>query len=76
MFNESYYIFSVGNVKPIWTEQYPECWKVHIQKLLLLSSKQPLCYIHEATIACTKMTPSVAMICRRGWAAASRSCTP
>ncbi|BDA46848.1 Glycerophosphoinositol permease 1 [Coccomyxa sp. Obi] len=27
MFNESYYIFSVGNVKPIWTEQYPECWK-------------------------------------------------
>ncbi len=28
MFNESYYIFSVGNVKPIWTEQYPECWKV------------------------------------------------
>ncbi|KAK9919115.1 hypothetical protein WJX75_009501 [Coccomyxa subellipsoidea] len=27
MFNESYYIFSVGNVKPIWTEQYPACWK-------------------------------------------------
>ncbi len=23
MFNESYYIFSVGNVKPIWREQYP-----------------------------------------------------
>ena len=28
MFNESYYIFSVGNVKPIWREQYPKCWKV------------------------------------------------
>ena len=28
MFNESYYIFSVGNVKPIWREQYPSCWKV------------------------------------------------
>lgn len=28
MFNESYYIFSVGNVKPIWAEQYPDCWKV------------------------------------------------
>ena len=27
MFNESYYIFSVGNVKPIWTEEYPSCWK-------------------------------------------------
>ena len=24
MFNESYYIFSVGNVKPIWREQYPQ----------------------------------------------------
>ena len=28
MFNESYYIFSVGNIKPIWTEEYPSCWKV------------------------------------------------
>ena len=27
MFNESYYIFSVGNIKPIWTEEYPSCWK-------------------------------------------------
>ena len=27
MFNESYYIFSVGNFKPIWTEEYPSCWK-------------------------------------------------
>ena len=35
MFNESYYIFSVGNIKPIWTEEYPTCWKVclHIQPL-------------------------------------------
>ena len=30
MFNESYYIFSVGNVKPIWREQYPSCWKVRL----------------------------------------------
>ena len=29
MFNESYYIFSVGNIKPLWTEEYPSCWKVH-----------------------------------------------
>ena len=35
MFNESYYIFSVGNVKPIWREQYPKCWKV---TLLLVST--------------------------------------
>ncbi|KAK9796270.1 hypothetical protein WJX73_010488 [Symbiochloris irregularis] len=26
MFNEAYYIFSVGNVKPIWTAEYPDCW--------------------------------------------------
>eukprot|EP00891_Asterochloris_glomerata_P008306 jgi/Astpho2/8306/e_gw1.00122.31.1_t len=25
MFNEAYYIFSVGNVKPIWAAQYPAC---------------------------------------------------
>ena len=28
MFMEAYFIFSVGNVKPIWAEQYPACWKV------------------------------------------------
>lgn len=28
MFCEAYYIFSVGNVKPVWEAQYPECWLV------------------------------------------------
>lgn len=28
MFMEAYFIFSVGNIKPIWAEQYPSCWKV------------------------------------------------
>jgi len=28
MFQEAYFIFSVGNVKPIWQAQYPECWQV------------------------------------------------
>ena len=28
MFMEAYFIFSVGNLKPIWAEQYPACWKV------------------------------------------------
>lgn len=27
MFMEAYFIFSVGNVKPIWEQQYPQCWK-------------------------------------------------
>ncbi|KAK9807684.1 hypothetical protein WJX72_006095 [[Myrmecia] bisecta] len=27
MFCEAYYIFSVGNVKPVWAEAYPECFK-------------------------------------------------
>eukprot|EP00884_Botryococcus_braunii_P005563 jgi/Botrbrau1/15007/Bobra.0018s0106.1 len=30
MFNEAYYIFSVGNLMPIWAEQYPACWKDHV----------------------------------------------
>ena len=41
MFNESYYIFSVGNVKPIWREQYPRCWKVtllHVSTRSLLET--------------------------------------
>ena len=29
MFMEAYFIFSVGNIKPIWAEQYPACWKVN-----------------------------------------------
>ena len=28
MFMEAYFIFSVGNIKPIWAEQFPQCWKV------------------------------------------------
>ena len=37
MFNESYYIFSVGNVKPIWAEQYPDCWKVKLLQCRAMS---------------------------------------
>ncbi len=33
MFMEAYFIFSVGNVKPIWAEQYPACWKVRPVKM-------------------------------------------
>ena len=25
---QAYYIFSVGNLMPIWTEEHPDCWKV------------------------------------------------
>ena len=32
MFMEAYFIFSVGNVKPIWQEQYPLCWKVGLDR--------------------------------------------
>lgn len=57
MFNESYYIFSVGNVKPIWTEQYPECWKVISQDRPM--SPTPFSYIrHRAGFAhdCAALT--------------------
>lgn len=26
MFCEAYFVFSVGNLKPIWSVEYPECW--------------------------------------------------
>lgn len=29
MFSEAYFIFSVGNLKPIWTAEYPDCWATH-----------------------------------------------
>ena len=46
MFQEAYFIFSVGNLKPIWQAQYPACWVVscflslisHMAVSLLLSS--------------------------------------
>ena len=50
MFNESYYIFSVGNIKPIWTEEFPSCWKAraltcsHHDELKIVSSDSG-CYI-------------------------------
>ena len=28
---QAYYIFSIGNIKPIITYEYPDCWKLHRQ---------------------------------------------
>ena len=28
LFMEAFFIFSVGNLKPIWEAQYPDCWQV------------------------------------------------
>ncbi|KAK9856439.1 hypothetical protein WJX84_007586 [Apatococcus fuscideae] len=30
MFCEAYYIFSVGNVKPLWAAQWPQCFNEHV----------------------------------------------
>lgn len=27
MFCEAYFVFSVGNLKPVWAVEYPECWE-------------------------------------------------
>ncbi|KAK9814173.1 hypothetical protein WJX72_001627 [[Myrmecia] bisecta] len=29
MFSEAYFIFSVGNLKDLFTQEYPKCWKTH-----------------------------------------------
>ncbi|BDA43280.1 probable inorganic phosphate transporter 1-3 [Coccomyxa sp. Obi] len=29
MFCEAYFIFSIGNVRPIITDEYPNCWKIY-----------------------------------------------
>lgn len=26
---QAYYIFSIGNIKPMITAEYPDCWKYH-----------------------------------------------
>lgn len=26
MFSEAYFIFSIGNIKPLLQKQYPDCW--------------------------------------------------
>ena len=30
MFSEAYFIFSIGNIKPILIQQYPQCWGKHL----------------------------------------------
>jgi hypothetical protein len=42
MFQQAYFIFSVGNIKPIWQEEYPECWKVIIRQTLHGNYHQPI----------------------------------
>ena len=37
MFCEAYYIFSVGNVKPLWAAQWPKCFNVSSDSPLYLS---------------------------------------
>ena len=60
MFNESYYIFSVGNVKPIWREQYPSCWKVRPGKQCVQSQPTPV-----ARLALPVCSAPDACTCRR-----------
>ena len=55
MFNESYYIFSVGNVKPIWREQYPSCWKVRPGKQCVKAS--PLLWRDWLSLSVLPQTP-------------------
>ena len=37
MFCEAYYIFSVGNVKPLWAAQWPNCFNVSFDSISYLS---------------------------------------
>ena len=30
MFSEAYFIFSIGNIKPILQKEYPACWSKHV----------------------------------------------
>lgn len=59
MFNESYYIFSVGNVKPIWQEQYPSCWKVRAWQAVCRCQPTPV-----ARLALPVCTASDACTCQ------------
>ena len=35
MFSEAYFIFSIGNIKPILQQQFPACWSKHTVHSLL-----------------------------------------
>ena len=47
MFSEAYFVFSIGNIKPILADQYPQCWSKY--KVLLWTS----CYLHSYWMLCT-----------------------
>lgn len=38
MFCEAYFVFSVGNLKPLWEVEYPGCWKAHTECSVNLSN--------------------------------------
>lgn len=54
MFSEAYFIFSIGNIKPILGKQYPNCWTAH--KVLVPSSQSLssnfMLFISSSCISC------------------------
>lgn len=48
---QAYYVFSIGNIKPMITSEYPDCWKFHHQ-----GCTKPLVQSPEYTQICGEAT--------------------
>ena len=52
MFSEAYFVFSIGNIKPILADQYPACWSKYTVRL----------YVHKSLLVrCTASNAAMLM---------------
>lgn len=50
MFSEAYFVFSIGNIKPILADQYPACWSKYQVGLYVANSSHVMCTASNAAL--------------------------
>lgn len=55
MFSEAYFVFSIGNIKPILADQYPACWSKYTVRLYVCEASPVM---STASFAALLMAPS------------------
>ena len=50
MFSEAYFVFSIGNIKPILADQYPACWFKYTVRLCASEASLVMCIASHAAL--------------------------
>ena len=59
MFSEAYFIFSIGNIKPILADQYPACWSKYTVICSYCQTLLPLLTLHFSTLTAKHYVPDI-----------------